>query len=161
MSKLILMSGIPGSGKSTWLKNHINPASTIISRDEIRFGLLGPNDDYFTKEKEVFRKFIDSINIALDNEEEVYADATHLNAFSRNKLLSNIKSKKVTEIGIIVMDTSLETALERNDLREGLAFVPKAQIRKMFYQKEEPTFEEGFDFIVKVNENGSMKGKMK
>ena len=160
MSKLTLMSGIPGSGKSTWLKDHINPSDVIVSRDAIRFSLLGPDDDYFAKENQVFKMYIAQINQALNEGHDVYADATHLNRASRNKLLSNISSKELDEIGVIFMNTSLETALERNDLREGLAFVSKGQIKRMFYSIQEPDLEEGFNFIVKVNEDGSLKGKM-
>ena len=55
MAELILMMGIPGSGKSTWVKNHMKSDDIYISRDEIRFSLLQPGDEYFSKEKEVWR----------------------------------------------------------------------------------------------------------
>ena len=62
MSKLFLMMGAPGSGKSYWAQHHIQPTDKYISRDEIRFSMLQENDDYFDKEGEVFNKFIQTIN---------------------------------------------------------------------------------------------------
>ena len=40
MSKLILMCGVPGSGKSTWIKNNKSETDLWISRDKIRFEKL-------------------------------------------------------------------------------------------------------------------------
>ena len=79
MKHLFLMCGVAGSGKSTYLSNIKN--AVVISRDEIRFSLIGDFDDYFAKEDEVFATFIQKIQNAIDNEEgpkEIYCDATHL-----------------------------------------------------------------------------------
>ena len=47
------MSGVAGSGKSTWIKNNVKHSSWIVSRDAIRKNLIG-DESYFSKEKEVF-----------------------------------------------------------------------------------------------------------
>ena len=54
---LWIMVGCPASGKSTYLANKALSNSVIVSRDAIRFNLLRPGDDYFSKEKEVFEKY--------------------------------------------------------------------------------------------------------
>ena len=80
--KLYVMVGIPGSGKSTFLKNHnifFNEPYKIISRDEIRYSIISDEDEYFSKENEVFKKFIEEIKNSLLINEETYADATHIN----------------------------------------------------------------------------------
>ena len=56
--KLYLMMGISGAGKSTWLRHNIKDGEVIVSRDQIRFGMLQDGDDYFDHEDEVFETFI-------------------------------------------------------------------------------------------------------
>jgi predicted kinase len=146
-----MMVGIPGSGKSTWVKNNF-PDIIPVSRDAIRFELLDERGgEYFDYEDEVFDKFIRQIIGSLVADEITIADATHLNKKSRAKVLDKVR-KFADEIEAIVMDVHLITALERNDLRKGRAFVPRSVIRRMFYQMEAPTKEEGFDKITIIRE---------
>ena len=61
-TRLWLLAGIPGSGKSTWIQNHrkfFAEDNAVISRDQIRFALLGENDDYFSKENEVWQQYVE------------------------------------------------------------------------------------------------------
>ena len=152
MSKLILMCGVPGSGKSTWIKNNKSEADLWISRDRIRFEKLKEGDDYFAFEDIVFEQFIEEIACGLEMDKTVIADATHLNRKSRAKVLNKV-AKFADEIEAIVMDVHLETALERNDNRTGRAFVPRGVIRRMFFQMEAPTRDEGFDKITFIRED--------
>lgn len=80
MSKLIIMSGAPGSGKSTYAKQMIekNPKTVIVSRDNIRFGLLQEGESYFSHENEVLKIFYTSIIHYLSSNYDVIADASHL-----------------------------------------------------------------------------------
>jgi predicted kinase len=152
MSKLIMMCGVPGSGKSTWVRNNF-PDITPVSRDVIRFEILDERGgDYFDYEDEVFDKFIRQIIGSLVADEITIADATHLNKKSRAKVLNKVR-KFADEIEAVMMDVHLITALERNDLREGRAFVPRGVIRRMYFQMETPTKEEGFDKITFIRED--------
>ena len=146
MSKIMLMCGIPGSGKTTIAKKMINNSIKYISRDEIRFSMLGENDEYFSKEKEVFEEYINQINNALRNGYDVIADATHLSKGSRAKVLNRLTVKPDTVI-VTCVCVSLETALERNSKRAGLAKVPESQIRRMAHSIELPSYEEGIDYV--------------
>ena len=151
MSKLILMCGVPGSGKSTWVRNNF-PDITPVSRDAIRFELLDERGgDYFAYEDEVFEKFIHQIIGSLMVDEITIADATHLNVKARAKVLRKV-AKFADEIEAVVMDVHLVTALKRNDMREGRAFVPCGVIRRMYFQMEAPTVEEGFTKITFIRE---------
>ena len=96
MKELVLMMGVPGSGKSTYARNIIKTGDIYISRDEIRYSMLAEDDDYFAKENEVVRTFIQAIDDALINtqyEGKVYADATHLSPKSRGQVLNLLKNK--------------------------------------------------------------------
>lgn len=136
MKKLIMVTGIPGSGKSTWIKNEMSNRidSIHISRDIIRFSLLKDNEDYFSREDEVFKIFISSIQAAIDDNsfENIYVDATHLNPKARDKVLSKLILKDVKVLGVNFI-IPLKTCLERNDKRIGRERVPKSVIRKMYY----------------------------
>jgi len=148
MSKtLYIMCGVPGSGKS-WYANNIlmNKHTVYISRDEIRFSLVKEDEEYFAKEDQVFKSFVNQINYALgaeDNIDAVIADATHLNWGSRRKLLNVLKIKKnKTNRNIKVipvwMNTPIFTCKQRNEHREGRAVVPVSVINRMELSKEHP-----------------------
>lgn len=145
MSKLIIGTGIPGTGKSTWIKAHMDDGDMLVSRDAIRFGLLGEDfdpADYFSREDEVWALYVAQIENGLRRGYTVWADATHLSRKGRLKLLYAL-SVKPDEVEVIDFWCPLEVALERNDKRQGTrAFVPKGQIRRMFEQREATEFGE-------------------
>lgn len=157
-SKIYLMCGIPGAGKSTYLKTRFTNIPCIISRDEIRFTLVREDEEYFSHEDEVYKEFIEQIKDALRFETEVFVDATHLNEASRAKTLRSLgKSLKDVEVNIIWVRVPLEVALAQNENRIGTrSYVPKSVIRRMYSQLTKPSKEEGFDHIY-VFENGKEK----
>ena len=152
MSKLIMMVGVPGSGKSTWIKNNKAETNIVISRDAIRFAKLKDDEDYFAHESEVFNEFVWQIANGLAGDKTVIADATHLNKKSRALVLGKV-AKLADEIEAVMIDVHLETAIKRNDQREGRAKVPRGVIRRMYFQMEPPTKEEGFDKITFIRED--------
>lgn len=153
MSKrLYVIIGCPGSGKSTWIKEHLHafPGYTkVVSRDDIRFTLVKEGEEYFSKEKEVFKRYIEEIKDGLRYCDTTVADATHLNEASRNKLLRALGfALHDVEVDAIVIRTQLDTALAQNENRKGTrSYVPRSAIRRMFSQQTLPSFEEGFEKI--------------
>ena len=149
MSKLFIMIGAPGSGKTTWCKNNVPKNAVYISRDEIRFSIIKDKDSYFSKEKIVYDIFINKINEALDSGLDVYADQTSLNAGSRKKLIDAL-NKKPDEIIGIYFTTPLDIILQRNAQRTGRALVPEDVVINMFNSVTRPTLDEGFTEILEV-----------
>lgn len=128
------MSGIPGSGKSTWVKQQIAEKGGFwASRDAVRFSMVREDEPYFEHETEVFNAWIAQICEALSNPmiEDIYIDATHLNDRSREKTLSRLPKENIDKITNVVFLVPIETCLERNIKRTGREVVPEEAIRNM------------------------------
>ena len=142
---LYILCGPSGAGKSTWAWNFIkNDEGTLwASRDKIRFSILKDEEDYFSHEKEVFRKFIGTIQASLVDGFNTIADATHLNEFARRKLTQALDMYHIDyDIVYVVFNTNVETCIERNKNREGRANVPETIIRNMCRDFRAPTLDE-------------------
>ena len=98
----------------------------------------------------VFNEFIRYINEAIILYDNIYIDATHINAKSRNKVLSrlNLENCNVIPVNFII---SLKTAIYRNNKREGRQNVPTDVIRRMFYQFHPATTDENSLFTEILN----------
>lgn len=159
MNKIFLLCGVPGCGKSTWAKDRVNekPQAIIISRDEIRFSLVKENEDYFSKEKQVYKTFIKNIQNAINSGiKEIYIDATHINQISREKLLNNIDipTSKYQVIACF-FDIPKRICKERNALREGRRQVPNHVIDNMYDQLRDPSEDYiKYDEIWYINQDG-------
>lgn len=136
MSKILyILCGPAASGKSTFSQSLVRDKTSykIVSRDAIRFSLVNENEEYFSKEKEVFRTYIIEIQQAIDDGVNVIiADATHISEVSRNKLLDNLNLKDYNIVPVN-FKTPLNVCLKRNDGRIGRAKVPCNVVRKQFY----------------------------
>lgn len=120
MKQVYLLSGISGSGKSTWRKefeqNNKNLNICTLSSDDIREELgLSPQDD------SVFKIIDDRYSKAISAKEidVIIIDATNLT----HKRRIRYKRKDAT-IKIILFFTSLSTALTRVRGREKLSEIP-------------------------------------
>ena len=143
---LWLIVGVPGSGKSTFLANQVNkPNTKIISRDAIRFKLLGDGDAYFKNEDTVWNMYVDAIKNSLQENEHTVLDATHLNERSRNKILDRLNLNDVN-INVIYFKVPLNVCIDRNAQRTGRAHVPTDVITKMYASYRYPTFNEKYHY---------------
>lgn len=155
---LIVMMGVSAVGKS-FLAKHIadtHDDCVIVSRDSIRFALLGKGEDYFAHEDEVIKRFYQNISDCLKVHEYVIADATHLSVKSRRKLFSNINIPSNTRIIGVWIEAPLETALRQNAARTGRARVPEDVIRRMFKHKVSPRKDEPFDEVIFISKDSNL-----
>ena len=164
MNKIfVVMCGIPGSGKSTQAKAlkeaWIDEGATaeVISRDSIRFDLLGKDDAYFRYEKEVIKRYYKKLTDAIKDPwvDVIIADSTNVNRKARKVLmeLAREADPSIHLIAAVLVDNP-EECKRRNTKRTDRARVPDDVIDKMARQFEMPSVLEGFDEIWLVERKG-------
>jgi predicted kinase len=156
MPELVMLCGIPTSGKSTYVQK-------ILKIPYWSDAVVLSTDNYIEKEaqrlnltyNEIFDDVIDNatreleiqFNMAKDKGKDIIWDQTNLSTKTRKKKLSKLPS--YYKRGIVYFQITLEEALERNKHREG-KFIPESILKRMYHQFEVPTKEEGFDYIESV-----------
>ena len=113
--------------------------------------MLTDKDEYFSKEKEVYKEFIKQIDEALKQNKDVYVDQTSLTLGSRIKLLKSIHEIP-NKITVLYIKCSLEHAIERNNKRKGRAKTPEDVIKNMYEGLEEVTQNENVNYIIIEND---------
>jgi len=157
--KLFMMVGIPGSGKSTWIKNHLTDEDAWVSRDEVRFSIVPETQPYFSQEDTVFKEWIGRIIWCLEaGYRYIYMDATHISVKSRKKtfyyLNKYMKAKHLDcSVEAIYLDTPYEVCNERNALRKGREKVPIDSLKSMRNSLTQPQLKEGFKKIYIIKED--------
>ena len=148
MSKLVILVGVPGSGKSTFGKEYANEHNLIVvSSDELRQTLFG--DATNQEHNKVLFNIIDRIvDELLRDGLSVLLDATNLSVWSRKRFIQKAE-RYLVHASALVIHTSLETAKRRNAARERV--VPDSVIERMYKGLEMPTTEEGFDEVIIIN----------
>ncbi|MFZ2992609.1 MAG: ATP-binding protein [Microgenomates group bacterium] len=143
-NKLIVYTGIPGSGKSSHAKKlAILEDAVVIESDYIRETMFDNKQG-----KEVNTKLFEYIHeIILERLEDgnsVILDATNLNYKYRMSLLQKVKNLDVWKVAH-VMATDFETCHFRNGNRTRV--VPFETLRRMWMSFTMPQYYEGFDEI--------------
>ena len=153
-SSVTLLSGIPMSGKSTWVaKNY--PDTLTISRDELVMEVYG-SKDYNMAFKNVDQKAVDKllkerITSASSAGVDVIIDMTNLSRKVRIKNLSYFSNdyiKKVVVFPVLEMDEYSRRNTLRN-INEN-KYIPLGVINSMMSSFTLPTLDEGFDEIIKL-----------
>jgi predicted kinase len=151
MKKVIVMRGLPGSGKSTWAKQMVSEDPNKykrINRDELRMmfdnGYVSPGNEKFVRQ---VRDIL--ITKALTEGKHVIVDDTNLSDKNLIRIQQLVQEfNKANNDAVIVelkeMETSIAACIERDEKRE--KSVGESVIRKMNRQ-----FYEGSDMYAMQN----------
>lgn len=142
--KMIMMVGIPGSGKSQEAKIIAKEHNaTIHASDELREELFGDRK-HQSDNGLLFNELHKRIKQDLNTGKNVIYDATNVNSKRRMSFLKSLKAIQCEKIAII-MATPFVVCLENNENRCGT--VPNEVIEHMYKNFQVPFYYEGFDVI--------------
>ena len=130
--KLIILTGPPASGKSTFAKQYIqeHPDTKIVSRDEIRHRLGEYNHNH---EKEVNKIELDETIRYMEEGFEIINDATNLNTKTRHKF-ENLAKQYNYNVEYKEFYVPLNVSIERDKNLDRDHHVGEEVIKRM-YQK--------------------------
>jgi len=140
-SRLVLLVGLPGSGKSTWARQQ---GTAVISTDDIRF-LLSDDASNQLIHSHVFA----TVRFLLRRRLELRRPVTYLDATNttRHERRAYIRLGQMFDASVeaIFFDTPLEVCKERNRNRERV--VPEWAMDSLAARLVPPSVEEGFTAV--------------
>lgn len=141
--ELVMLVGLPGSGKSSAAKRYEELGYTIYSSDAIRKELYG-KEEIQGKASEVFAHLTKRMRESLKEGVSCVMDSTNLRRKRRMHVLRTMAKYAEQKTCVIVL-ASPETCLSRNAARE--RNVPEEAIYRMLCSFETPYYYEGWDRI--------------
>ncbi|NES91304.1 MULTISPECIES: AAA family ATPase [Okeania] len=151
MSKLIILIGLPASGKSTLARKIVTRyhQCQLISTDAIRAELFGDEaiqGPWLRVWQQVQQQFYQAVR---QKSLAIY-DATNVQRRQRRQVIDLAKESGFTHLTGLWLDKSLELCLTRNQQRQRQ--VPEEVIMKMYRQLTDapPSCEEGLDILKRI-----------
>lgn len=145
MNKLIMLIGLPASGKTSFTKtlqcSYKNDDIEIISSDAIRKELFGSEEEQKYNNK-VFEEVYKRARFSIQHKKITVIDATNLN---RKRRINFIKTMPKCEVEAVLFAIPFELCCERNAARERV--VPQEAMERMYRSFQPPHYAEGFDDI--------------
>lgn len=149
--KLIMMIGIPASGKS-YIAEQIkldgekvsDDKIVIHSSDKLRKELFDDVNDQ-SNNAELFKELEKRIKVDLANGVSVIYDATNINKKRRKSFLNTLKNISCEKICAVVL-SPYEDCINSNHERDRC--IPDEVITRMYKHYQPPSIKEGFDNIV-------------
>jgi len=125
--KLLMLKGLPASGKSTHARTLVDQGYVRVNKDDLRSML---HNSRFSKgnEKEVLEVRDNMITIALNKGKNVVVDDTNFEAKHQIRL-QEIADEHNADLEVLFIDTPVEECIKRNELRANK--VPISVITKM------------------------------
>lgn len=135
-----LMSGLPGTGKDTWIAAHL-PGLPVVSLDAIREEMdVSPTDE----QGGVAQAALERARGFLRAKQPFVWNATNLTAAMRSKLVTLCENYGAS-VRIAYLETAWEENLRRNESRE--ACVPAGAIRRMLGKLTPPGVSEAKEVV--------------
>ena len=141
MATMILLSAIPGSGKSTWAKNYqrSHPHTYIVASDDVRRRVSGGVQN-FQNEPLVWETFLKELNEHADEKNcTVIADATNLQ--NRYRRYYCEMTPKYDRHILVLFDIPFEICMKQNKLRPADRIVDDQAMLSLQAEFEIPTKE--------------------
>lgn len=132
--EIIVLTGIPGSGKSTFCEKYFKGEYVRVNLDTLK---TRANEDKLIAE-------------CIENNISFVVDNTNVSVEKREKYIKIAKEIDCKLISYYI-PTPKKIALDRNSLRTGKARVPNVAIYTMAKDLVEPSKEEGFDEMYVVD----------
>ena len=148
---LYITVGLPGSGKSTYVKNFIKDKEIeYLSSDSLR-AVYGKSEEDQTVTPLVFGHIKRKVDEFLKDGKNVLVDATSVNRKERSDYIKTAK-KYGAKVVAIVFKMDRQGLIDRNKKRgeQGGRVVPDWVIDKMLAKFEEPSYSEGIDVMIYV-----------
>ena len=142
--RIIVLVGLPGSGKSTYLERLKVP---VLSSDAVR-GLLADDPTDQSIHTRVFRVLRLLLRQRLEIGRPVtYVDATHLTPNERRPYI-RLGERYGCDVEAMFFDVPLAVCLERN--RRRARMVPEDVLERMALKLKPPTRKEGFSRVAVI-----------
>lgn len=117
MKRIILLVGVPGSGKTTLAAKIAQKGFTIMNADSIRHELYGDASDQGDPQ-EVFKIFFERMEVHMKDGTDLIIDNTNANPKHRKQILDRAKQFEYNDVQLWLMDTPLNVCIARNKNRE-------------------------------------------
>lgn len=129
---VILLVGVPASGKSTFAPRLEAKGYVRLSMDDLRARLLGDEATIGDSKqqklvRDTFRKELEDL---LAKGLNVLVDNTNFNGRTRKPVLDRVTAAGYTDVQLLVLDVPLEECLRRNALRKRV--VAESILRMMY-----------------------------
>lgn len=151
MSKIILIIGLPGSGKS-FIAQRLSQGSHFrrwVSTDRIRQRLFG-DESVQGPWLQIWAQVCGELQQAVADQVNVIYDATNAQRRRRRDLIAQVRGFGFQSVGGLWVNTPLEVCLARNERRSRQ--VPQGVILQMYRQLTDapPSLNDGFDRLLEI-----------
>ena len=131
MKRLILLVGIPGSGKTTLATKLVEKGFHCLNADSIREELYG-NAAEQGDPQEVFAIFFERLDKAMGENLDIVVDNTNLNPKQSKPIIEHDQTAGYTDIQLWFLDVPLEVCQKRNAVRSRC--VPEDIVANMYME---------------------------